>query len=79
MYYLTPPNSQAVRAHTDDQDVFILQVWGSKKWHLWEADPLLIYTEEMMGKTEPVPTEKMEKDRSPDWMSIFGSIFEPIS
>ncbi|CAD7936011.1 unnamed protein product [Amoebophrya sp. A25] len=58
VYYLTPPEAQAVRAHSDDQDVFVLQVWGKKTWRLWAADPLLIYTEEMLGKQEPIPREK---------------------
>ncbi|CAD7972168.1 unnamed protein product [Amoebophrya sp. A120] len=63
VYYLTPPGSQAVRPHSDDQDVFILQVWGKKKWHLYQADPLLIYTEEMLGKKKPVPEKCLGEDR----------------
>lgn len=55
--YLTPPNSQAVRLHNDDQDVFLLQVWGTKKWTIRNAPTLLPYTEEMLGKGSPVPQE----------------------
>eukprot|EP00913_Durusdinium_trenchii_P016608 g15612.t1 len=44
--YLTPPGSQAVRVHTDDQDVILLQVWGSKHWTLYNAPTHLPYTEE---------------------------------
>mmetsp|Transcript_21199 Transcript_21199/g.38698 ORF Transcript_21199/g.38698 Transcript_21199/m.38698 type:complete len:410 (+) Transcript_21199:54-1283(+) len=53
--YLTPRNSQAVRVHTDDQDVFLLQVWGRKHWTLRNSPVSLPYTEEMLGKGEPVP------------------------
>lgn len=55
--YLTPPNSQAVRLHNDDQDVFLLQVWGRKHWTIRNAPRLLPYTEEMLGKSSPVPEE----------------------
>ncbi|CAE8606078.1 unnamed protein product [Polarella glacialis] len=53
--YLTPPGSQAVRLHNDDQDVFLFQVWGSKRWTVRNAPQLLPYTEEMLGKDCPVP------------------------
>mmetsp|Transcript_56649 Transcript_56649/g.90008 ORF Transcript_56649/g.90008 Transcript_56649/m.90008 type:complete len:412 (-) Transcript_56649:221-1456(-) len=55
--YLTPPNSFAVRLHNDDQDVFLLQVWGKKHWTIRNAPTLLPYTEEMLGKDELVPPE----------------------
>ena len=32
--YLTPPNGKGFSPHWDNHDVFILQVVGSKKWHL---------------------------------------------
>ena len=67
--YLTPPRSQAVKAHTDDQDVIILQVSGSKvlapsvcplwrsllsqSWTIYDAPVTLPYTHEMVGKTGP--------------------------
>lgn len=57
--YLTPPDSFGVRLHNDDQDVFLMQVWGKKHWLLRDAPKLLPYTEEMLGKDEPVPPEKM--------------------
>lgn len=34
--YLTPPSSQGYVAHYDYQDAFILQLHGSKRWHLGE-------------------------------------------
>jgi len=55
--YLTPPNSYAVRLHNDDQDVFLMQVWGSKHWKVRNAPKQNIYTEEMLGKDDPVPKE----------------------
>lgn len=59
--YLTPPDSQAVRLHNDDQDVFLLQVWGSKKWTIRNAPKLLPYTEEMLGKDSVVPPELVKE------------------
>jgi len=56
--YLTPANSFAVRLHNDDQDVFLMQVWGKKHWIIRQSAPKdLPYTEEMLGKDEPVPPE----------------------
>ncbi|CAK9024671.1 unnamed protein product [Durusdinium trenchii] len=59
--YLTPPGSQAVRVHTDDQDVILLQVWGSKHWTLYNAPTHLPYTEEMLGKEQAVPENLIGK------------------
>lgn len=55
--YLTPPHSQAVRLHNDDQDVILLQVWGRKRWKIRPAPQALPYTEEMLGKDKPVAEE----------------------
>lgn len=59
--YLTPPDSHAVRLHNDDQDVFLMQVWGTKHWIIKDAPQALPYTEEMLGKGDPVP-EELVKD-----------------
>jgi ribosomal protein L16 Arg81 hydroxylase len=34
--YLTPASTQGVTAHYDNRDSFILQIHGSKRWHLGE-------------------------------------------
>jgi ribosomal protein L16 Arg81 hydroxylase len=36
--YMTPANSQGFPTHVDHEDVFILQVGGSKEWFIYEAD-----------------------------------------
>ena len=33
--YLTPHRSQTAPPHSDDRDVFILQLHGAKRWHVW--------------------------------------------
>jgi ribosomal protein L16 Arg81 hydroxylase len=35
--YVTPPDSSGLVPHYDDHDVLILQVQGSKTWHLYEG------------------------------------------
>lgn len=54
--YMTPANSQGFPTHVDHEDVFILQVGGSKEWFIYEADypwPLerLSYVQEQGGFT----------------------------
>jgi hypothetical protein len=35
--YITPPGSRGLVPHYDDHDVLILQIHGSKMWHLYEG------------------------------------------
>ncbi len=35
--YITPPGSQGLVPHYDDHDVLILQIQGSKIWHLYDG------------------------------------------
>ena len=35
--YITPPRSQGLVPHYDDHDVLILQIQGSKTWHIYEG------------------------------------------
>lgn len=39
--YITPPNSQGFLPHYDDHDVLILQIEGSKTWHVYDSLPLV--------------------------------------
>lgn len=49
--YVTPPGCQAVPAHADDRDVFILQLRGRKQWTVYDSPPVeLPYTDEQVGK-----------------------------
>ncbi|MFC9767995.1 cupin domain-containing protein [Rhodococcus jostii] len=36
--YITPPGSQGFLPHYDDHDVLILQIQGSKTWHIYDVD-----------------------------------------
>lgn len=49
--YLTPPNQQAVPAHADDRDVFVIQILGRKEWTVYETIPIPYpYPDEQVGK-----------------------------
>ena len=36
--YITPKGSQGFVKHSDDHDVFVLQVFGSKDWSVWDRE-----------------------------------------
>ena len=36
--YLTPPSSQGFALHTDNHDVFVLQIFGRKLWEIHDGD-----------------------------------------
>jgi ribosomal protein L16 Arg81 hydroxylase len=36
--YITPPGSQGFLPHYDDHDVVVLQIQGSKRWHIYEQE-----------------------------------------
>jgi bifunctional lysine-specific demethylase and histidyl-hydroxylase NO66 len=36
--YITPPGSQGFDVHRDEHDVFVLQIWGSKHWIVYDRD-----------------------------------------
>lgn len=83
--YLTPPSSKAVPVHNDDQDVFVSQLWGSKRWQVYEPHVKgPIYTEEMEGKDGPAaqPLNRyLEVDlRAGDWLYCpRGHLHEALS
>ncbi|OEH79992.1 histone lysine demethylase [Cyclospora cayetanensis] len=52
--YLTPPKSYTVGAHTDAQDVFLLQLWGCKEWDIYNSPLGLCLSSEMLGKKGPI-------------------------
>ena len=52
--YLTPRGSRAVPVHTDDQDVFILQLAGRKSWSVYGSPVELPYSHEQRGKGVPI-------------------------
>jgi len=64
--YLTPPCSQAVPAHADDRDVFVIQVYGRKAWNVYEEVPIQYpYTHEQVGKNDfTVPPSVLDGPRS---------------
>ena len=60
--YLTPRDSRAVPPHTDDQDVFILQLAGTKIWKIYGSPIELPYSSEQLGKFEPIPASLWETE-----------------
>ena len=49
--YLTPPGAQAVSAHADDRDVFVIQLLGEKVWKVYNNVPIPYpYPKEQVGK-----------------------------
>jgi cupin superfamily protein len=37
--YITPPGSRGLAVHRDDHDVFVLQVFGTKRWQVYARTP----------------------------------------
>eukprot|EP01012_Entosiphon_sulcatum_P011760 TRINITY_DN1725_c0_g1_i2.p1 TRINITY_DN1725_c0_g1~~TRINITY_DN1725_c0_g1_i2.p1 ORF type:complete len:332 (-),score=36.10 TRINITY_DN1725_c0_g1_i2:318-1313(-) len=48
--YLTPAGSQTAPVHSDDRDVLILQLWGTKEWHIFGSPVAFPYSYEQLGK-----------------------------
>ena len=53
--YITPPGSRGLVPHYDDHDVLILQIQGSKIWHLY--DDVDIPPHEMQRRDKAVPVD----------------------
>jgi ribosomal protein L16 Arg81 hydroxylase len=54
--YVTPPRAQAFAPHYDPHDVFILQIKGAKRWHLYDN------AGELPVSAEPLPTLFFEEN-----------------
>ena len=37
--YLTPPAERGLDIHFDFHDVFVVQLAGAKRWHVWPSLP----------------------------------------
>jgi hypothetical protein len=60
--YITPPGSQGLVPHYDDHDVLILQIQGSKIWHLYNGANVPLHQMRRDDKTVasddlPLPTD----------------------
>jgi ribosomal protein L16 Arg81 hydroxylase len=60
--YITPPGSQGLVPHYDDHDVLILQIQGSKIWHLYNGANVPLHEMRRDDKTVasddlPLPTD----------------------
>ena len=59
--YFTPPESQGFVAHYDDHDVLILQIRGSKIWHLYDGADVapheMVRQEPIAAAALPSPTD----------------------
>ncbi len=51
--YLTPPGSRGLVPHYDDHDVLILQIQGSKIWHLYDGVDIPPHAMQRRDKTVP--------------------------
>ncbi len=54
--YVTPPESQGFVAHYDEHDVLIVQIWGTKIWHLYNGADVAPH---QMCRQEPVATDAL--------------------
>lgn len=58
--YLTPPGSQGLVPHYDDHDVLILQILGSKTWHIYDGiDVAPHQIQRNKDRDKAVPTETL--------------------
>jgi ribosomal protein L16 Arg81 hydroxylase len=61
--YVTPPDSQGFLPHSDDHEVFVLQIEGGKRWRLHtRADRLSCPVELYEAQQNSLPTSSVEFD-----------------
>ena len=74
--YLTPPNSQTFLPHADDRDVFVIQLYGQKRWSVYERVPIEYpYGHEQVGKDGlEVPSFVLDGPKSIDSTLRVGDI-----
>lgn len=59
--YLTPPRSSAVKSHSDDRDVLVVQILGKKNWKVYKTVPVEFpFANEQVGKGRPVPRDVLD-------------------
>ena len=67
--YFTPYASQTAPPHSDDRDVFVLQMHGAKRWRVWPCAhcdaQLLPFADEQAGK-EPQPKLRADELGAPE-------------
>jgi len=57
--YLTPPRSSAVKSHSDDRDVLVIQVLGRKNWKVYKTVPVSFpFANEQVGKEGRPPVSR---------------------
>lgn len=55
--YITPPASQGLAPHYDDHDVLVLQISGSKIWHVYDGDDVAPH--ELRREEKAVPLDSL--------------------
>ncbi|ANW22511.1 cupin (plasmid) [Streptomyces clavuligerus] len=53
--YLTPAAAQGLTSHYDTHDVFVLQIWGSKHWRLYDSPAELPLQSQPFRRTKEGP------------------------
>ncbi|WP_236655794.1 cupin domain-containing protein [Streptacidiphilus jiangxiensis] len=59
--YLTPAGQQGLHTHYDTHDVFVLQIWGSKHWRLYDSPTRLPLTSQPYVRPQGGPGEPVQE------------------
>jgi ribosomal protein L16 Arg81 hydroxylase len=60
--YLSPPDSQGFKLHWDTHDVLVLQIAGSKRWHIYDSPLGLPHEEHMRELKSWIPRAKKDTE-----------------